>query len=421
MNWRVLLMSLARRKNLNSIYRQNLKHQYTGSEETIKREMRENAIEIFHYHVQNNSKYRDFLDSKNFDYSHLENVIWEDIPIVTKEDLRKYYPEVKSETYNYTSTGGSTNIPFCYPASKESALAMWPAHWMMHQMCGLTPYDKMLMLMGYDNAKKSRIKKIYHRLSNFYTFSSFNMTEKQMSEMYELIVNKKIKFIYGYSSSINQFLRFLKTKDIYLHLKGIFTTSENRINSNYFLARKYCNCDVFDQYGAHDGDVFAFECGEHAGLHVLHNMSTVEIVNGEIVLTAVRNKAFPFIRYRVGDVSLGELVTEKCKCGRTLFRLKGISGRNTYFVKDIDGQEISVLWFTYVFDDDNNILQYQIVEDGENLKINVITDIYDKKQLVELFMPFISSKLKRPVEFVVNQDIYKLPNAKVPLFYKIKK
>ena len=420
MNWRVLLMSFVRRGNLKSIYKQNLKRQYEGTEVTIKCEMQENAMKIFQFHVQNNPKYREFLDYKGFNYHDLKNIIWENIPIITKDDLRKYYPEIKSETYNYTSSGGSTSIPFKYPASKKSALAMWPNHWIMHQMCGIKPYDKMLILMGYDNAKKSIIRKIYHKLSNFYTFSSFTMTEMQMKKMYELIVNKKIKFIYGYSSSINQFLRFLKSKDWHLSLQGIFTTSENKINSNYFLAKEYCNCEVFDQYGAHDGDVFAFECQEHAGLHVLHNMSTVEIVNNEIILTAVKNKAFPFIRYKVGDIaSGGKLITEKCKCGRTLFRIEGIFGRNTYLVKDIDGQEVSVLWFTYAFDDDNNILQYQVVEDDGRLKINVITDVYNEVQIEKLFRPFILSKLKRPVEFVINQHIYKLPNAKVPLFYKI--
>ena len=415
-------MSLIRRGNLNSIYKRNLEIQYKGNEDTIRHEMRENAMKIFQFHVQNNFQYRNFLDEKGFDYHDLTHVVWENVPIMTKEDLRKYYPEIKSEIYNYTSTGGSTNVPFRYPASKDSALAMWPNHWIMHRMCGLKPYDKMLMLMGYDNAKKSIVKKIYHRLSNFYTFSSFDMTERQMTEMYELIVNKKIKFIYGYSSSINQFLRFLKTKDIYLHLKGIFTTSENIINSNYFLAKKYCNCELFDQYGAHDGDVFTFECREHAGLHILHEMSTVEIINNEIILTAVKNKAFPFIRYKVGDIALGErLITEKCKCGRTLFRIEGVSGRNTYFVKDIDGKEVSVLWFTYAFDDDVNILQYQVIEDDGCLKINVITDVYDEIQVEKLFRPFILSKIKRPVEFVLNKDIYKLPNAKVPLFYMVKK
>lgn len=419
MNWRVLLMSLLRRGNLMALYKRNLVHQYQGDEETISREMEVNALNILYFHINNNQKYRMFLDSKKFDYHNLDAIKWEDVPIITKDDLKKYYPEVERETYNYTSSGGSTNTPFLYPASKESALNIWPAHWLMYQMCAGHPYDKVLMLMAYGNTKKILKKRIYHSLSNFYTFNAFTMTEKQMFAMCRCIRKNKIRFIYGYASAINQFLRFLKKENIVLSLKGIFTTSDNKINSSYSLARKYCQCEVFDQYGAHDGDMFAFECSEHKGLHVLHDMCTVEIVGNEIILTAVKNKAFPFIRYQVGDIALGDkLITEKCKCGRTLFRLEGIGGRNTYYIKDIDGQEISVMLFTYPFDDDYNILQYQIVEYRGQLIVNFITEVYDKAKLMELYMPFIKTKIKRPVEFVVNEKIYKLPNAKVPLFYK---
>lgn len=422
MNVRVFLMSVLRRGNLMKKYKYNLEKQYQGGVESIKEEMMRNAMAIFRYHVENNPAYRQFLDDCMFDYSDLNNVVWENIPFTNKETLRKYYPEIKSEIYNYTSTGGSTNTPFRYPSSKDSALAIWPSHWTMHQMCGINPYDSMLMLMAYGNKRKTVIKRFYHTLSNFVTFNSFTMNEQQMFDIYHVIKSKRINFIYGYASSINQFLRFLKERKLVISLKGIFTTSENKINSNSILAKEFCNCEVFDQYGAHDGDVFAFECEEHNGLHVLHDLSTVEIIQGEIILTAVKNKAFPFIRYQVGDkASDNELITEKCKCGRTLFRLPGISGRNTYFIKDNDGQEISVMLFTHPFDDDYNIMQYQVVEEDGNLRVNIITDVYTKDQLVKLFMPFIRSKIERPIEFVLNQEIYKLKNAKVPLYYHIDK
>ena len=419
MNLRVLLMSLMRRGNLDKLYQRNLRHQYAGNEEIIKREMRENAMNIFKFHVQHNPEYRRFLTDKHFDFKDLDHIVWEDIPIITKDDLKKYYPEVKSEVYNYSASGGSTNVPFKYPASKESALNIWPAHWLMYEMCGGHPYDNMLMLMAYGNAKKTLTKKVYHGLSNFHTFNAFTMTEEQMYEMCDCIHKKHLRFIYGYSSAINQFLRFLKDKNIKLQLKGIFTTSDNRIMSSYSLAREYCNCEVYNQYGAHDGDVFTFECKEHNGLHILHDMCTMEIVNHNIIVTAVKNRAFPFIRYKVGDIAEGEeLITEKCKCGRTLFRLKGISGRNTYFIQDSDGNEVSVMLFTYPFDDDPKVLQYQVLEEDGRLYVNIITDDYTVEDLNRLFMPFIKKRVKREVQFVINQPLLKNKNGKTLLFYK---
>ena len=431
-NWRVFLMSITRRGNLCKLYKRNLAHQYQGNEETIKQEMKENAENIFFFHLKNNPQYRKFLDDKGFDYSNPEKINWEEIPIITKNDLREYNPEVKSEIYNYSSSGGSTNSPFKYPASKECALNIWPAHWLMYEMCGGKPYDSMLMLMGYGrtnrnlqstaygNTIKKIVKKVYHKLSNFHTFNAFEMNNKQMHDMYNCILSNKINFIYGYSSAINQFLRFLKDNNLECHLKGIFTTSDNKINSSYTLAQKYCHCNVFDQYGAHDGDVFTFECTEHAGLHILHDMCTLEIVNNEIILTAVKNKAFPFIRYKVGDIALGDkLITEKCKCGRTLFRLKGISGRNSYYLKDSNGKEVSVMLFTFPLDLDTDILQYQIQDKDNEITINIISDTYNANSLREKYNNFFIEKLGREVKFVVNAPLYKLKNGKAPLLYKL--
>lgn len=431
-NWRVFLMSVIRRGNLRKLYNRNLIHQYQGDETTIKNEMQKNAFDIFDFHLKNNSQYRAFLKDKGFDCTNIENIKWEDIPIITKDDLRKYNPVVNSEIYNYSSSGGSTNSPFKYPASKECALNIWPAHWLMYEMCNGKPYDKMLMLMGYGrassdlqgmaygNIKKKIEKKIYHNLSHFYTFNAFEMTEDQMTKMYKCIKKHNIQFIYGYSSAINQFLRYLKHNNLKCNLKGIFTTSDNKIVSTYSLAKEYCNCNAYDQYGAHDGDAFAFECKEHAGLHVLHDMCTIEIVNHEIIVTAVKNKAFPFIRYRVGDIAIGEeLITEKCKCGRTLFRLEGISGRSSYYLKDITGKEVSIMLFTYPFDLDMKILQYQIVKKDKDVVVNIISDDYSLNELKDKYGEFFFNKLGYNVIFTINDTLHKLKNGKVPLLYNI--
>ncbi len=430
-NWRVLLMSILRRGNLFSIYKKNLALQYAGDIKSIEEAMRDNAQAIFRYHLEHNPQYRKFLTDKGFDYSKPEQIKWEEIPIITKDDLKKYQPIVHNEVYNYSSSGGSTNKPFSYPASKECALSMWPNHWLIYEMCGGKPYDKVLMLMGYGarneelkqmaygSRLKAMAKKFYHWLSNFYNFNAFELDDERMQEMYELIKAKNIKFIYGYSSAINQFLRYLKDKAFHLELKGIFTTSDNKVLSSYELAKRYCNCEVYDQYGAHDGDIFTFECTEHQGLHILHSMSSVEIVGNEIILTAVKNKAFPFIRYRVGDIAKGEkLIKEKCKCGRSLFRLEGIQGRTTYYVNDKEGNPVSAMLFTYPLDLDEEILQYQLVDQGSHIVINCLSDTLSKEDLEAKYLQFFTEKLSIEIRFAVNQTIYKLANGKAPLVYK---
>jgi phenylacetate-CoA ligase len=98
------------------------------------------------------------------------------------------------------------------------------------------------------------------------------------------------------------------------------------------------DADVYDYYGI--SDIFgscAGECEEKTGLHFAEDHMIVEVLDlktrepvgenekGEMVLTTIRKQARPLIRFRTGDIVSYEL--DKCPCGRTHLRLKGISGR----------------------------------------------------------------------------------------------
>ena len=93
--------------------------------------------------------------------------------------------------------------------------------------------------------------------------------------------------------------------------------------------------DTYQMYGATEvGDV-AYECTAKKGWHICEE-TIVEIVDpvtgknvesgqlGEIVVTRL-NDIFFLFRFGTGDLS--RLITEKCSCGRTSYRLAGIAGR----------------------------------------------------------------------------------------------
>lgn len=93
--------------------------------------------------------------------------------------------------------------------------------------------------------------------------------------------------------------------------------------------------DTYQMYGATEvGDV-AYECSQKSGWHICEE-TIVEIVDpstgknvahgelGEVVVTRL-NDIFFLLRFGTGDLS--RLITEKCKCGRTSYRLGGIAGR----------------------------------------------------------------------------------------------
>jgi phenylacetate-CoA ligase len=93
--------------------------------------------------------------------------------------------------------------------------------------------------------------------------------------------------------------------------------------------------NTYQMYGATEvGDV-AYECPQKSGWHICEE-TIVEIVDpatgknvlpgelGEVVVTRLNNIFF-LLRFGTGDLS--RLITEKCPCGRTSYRLAGIAGR----------------------------------------------------------------------------------------------
>lgn len=96
--------------------------------------------------------------------------------------------------------------------------------------------------------------------------------------------------------------------------------------------------DLYDYYGL--SDIFgacAGMCEAKEGLHWAEDHILAEVLDpetgkevaegerGELVITSLKKKARPLIRFRTGDIV--SYTTERCSCGRTHMRLHGIHGR----------------------------------------------------------------------------------------------
>jgi len=98
------------------------------------------------------------------------------------------------------------------------------------------------------------------------------------------------------------------------------------------------NANLYEYYGL--SDIFgacAGSCTEKSGIHIEEDHMIVEVLDlktgepvgegerGEMVLTTLKKRARPLIRFRTGDIVT--YTDEKCNCGRTHKRLHGIHGR----------------------------------------------------------------------------------------------
>ncbi len=98
---------------------------------------------------------------------------------------------------------------------------------------------------------------------------------------------------------------------------------------------KEYSIDTYQMYGATEVGDIAYECREKKGWHICEEV-LVEIVDpatgkksppgslGEVVATRF-NQIFFLFRFGTGDLS--RIIESPCPCGRTSYRLDGISGR----------------------------------------------------------------------------------------------
>lgn len=146
--------------------------------------------------------------------------------------------------------------------------------------------------------------------------------------------------------------------------ESLQTESRKRLSESF-------SCPVFEVYGCHEFGFMAWECPEEHSMHV-NSRIMLEIVDrggkpvkggpGDVLVTALHNRAMPLIRYRIGDrASWGK----GCACGRGTPVLSSIEGRtNEVFVLPDGRIRPSSCFFNIepVFDGVN---AYQLVQERD--------------------------------------------------------
>ena len=166
-----------------------------------------------------------------------------------------------------------------------------------------------------------------------------------------------------------------------LGIQVAFVTSEKLYEHQREIITEVFGCPVANGYGGRDAGFIAHACPE-GGMHITAEDIVVEIVDregralppgesGEIVVTHLATRDFPFIRYRTGDV--GVLDDRLCSCGRGLPLLKEIQGRTTDFVVAQDGTVLHGLALIYVMRDLPGIAEFKIIQESlERVRVQIV-------------------------------------------------
>ena len=328
---------------------------------------------LINYAYQNTIYYRNLFDKNRLAPKDIQKITdLRKIPILTKKDIRNNWDSLISEkqkknSYKISSTGGSTGEPLKYLLDKNSWSYATANTIINRENIGLKFGEKYLSLGSsslFIDKRKSLKHYIYYKLKNKYNFSGINMSDDNCKKIIDLIIKKKIKYIYGYASSIFLLSKYINKKQLKVDINACLTTSEILLPKYKKAIENAFKCKILDEYGAFDGGITAFNNGEgffRVGYNTVINIYKNNKNYGTAIITDLLNYSMPFINYQIGDV----FSVNKKNSSYNGQIIKAILGRTSDIIYLENGNILTGPAFTVLFKD-LPIEYYYIKKNGKN-------------------------------------------------------
>ncbi|QPF73697.1 phenylacetate--CoA ligase family protein [Roseateles sp. DAIF2] len=300
------------------------------------------------------------------------------LPFLTKAEIRAHTEALKSERavgLARFNTGGSSGEPLVFFIGKRRVSHDVAAKWRATRWWDVDIGDPEIVVWGspIELGSQDRIRAWRDRLLRTELLPAFQMSEAKLDGFIAAIRAKRPKMLFGYPSALSYIARHAQARGQRMDDLGIavaFVTSERLYDEQRELISRVFGCRVANGYGGRDAGFIAHECPS-GGMHLTAEDVIVELVDrdgrpvpagqaGEIVVTHLATRDFPFVRYRTGDIAV--LDTAACPCGRGLPMLKEIQGRNTDFVVAADGTVMHGLALIYILRDLAGLRSFKVVQ-----------------------------------------------------------
>lgn len=319
--------------------------------------------------------YRDLYDAHGVGPSDIGGVAdLKVLPVVTKAmlinaDSKRLVRPTRFRTSEY-STSGSTGVPFKILIDDDS---MSRARALMFQrsiFAGWSPGARtmqtgMSIHRGFLKGMKDKLLRISY-------VSAFDLTDEVLDGYLEIMDERRIDFLMGYSQSLYLFARRAREVGFNHRLISAVGWGSNMLRQYREALADAFGCQVFDSYGVSEGMQIAAECSagnyHQFSLHVVAEycrdgepVVTGEL--GEILLTRTDAGAVPLIRFAVGDVGrAGD--SEPCPCGRNLPLMGTIDGRTSDIVVTPNGNRLITEFFNGIFQMAQTVDSWQILQES---------------------------------------------------------
>lgn len=335
----------------------------------------------------------------------------EQLPMLSKKEVLEHSNEIHTH-YNFkktftATTSGSSGDPLVYKREESADSFNRASIFRGYSWHQVEPWERNGYFWGFDFSLVQRIKvQLLDSLQN--RFRVFDYKEQSFKKF----VNKlqQATYIHGYSSMIYQSAKLINEQQLPKpkKLKMVKGTSEKIYDSYKAEIKEAFGVPIISEYGAAETGIIAFECTE-GKMHVNMEGVIVEEIAQQIVVTNLQMKAFPIIRYQLGDYIKLAPKEVTCSCGKAHYILEEVTGR---IGKNVYGKAhiYPSLYFYYIFKNlgkkHNLKLTYQIIQKEKGILIFNLEENLTNNELA-LLKKEIHHYFSDDITYKINQNVKK--------------
>lgn len=287
------------------------------------------------------------------------------LPVLERTDVRDGFEQIRSdeatpENSQTEVTGGTTNEPLRF--LRDQRAEHRTLSWRLHRWWGVGPGENQAFIWREVSSKPW---KVLRHATLWWPTRILRMDANAIdSAAVAAFVDgwRRIRpaLLLGYVGAVIEVARFVERSGRKLPPPTAVGTTAAPISAaqKQYLGEIF-GAPVYDTYQCMEVPMIAGECPARDGLHVFADCRLVEILDaagrpvapgepGSVVVTDFRNRVFPLIRYRLGDV--GRWKRTACPCGVTFPQLEPVRGRVTDSLRFPSGLVVSGDGILEIFD-----------------------------------------------------------------------
>ena len=238
-------------------------------------------------------------------------------------------------------TSGSTGNPVSFFYDRAHQASRFAARARYLRENGFNPFQRSLWIVSTAMHSPDLLFVERSRLLGIRFMS--HLTD--MEQLADALLKIDPVFLYSYPVNLDGLARIFELRGERLpSLRKIFSGSEVLEDSQRERIRRVFGIEISDNYGSTEA-FLAWEC-PLGSYHINAEHVIVEVVDdngspaapgtlGRVLVTTLRNRLMPLIRYEIGDYAIA--AEGPCRCGRTLPLIGRIAGRDINLFVDRAG------------------------------------------------------------------------------------